>query len=152
MEMKKTKSLLFIAVIAIAALLASCASSRTQADRVPYKIADRYFFRNDATIPADPRITTRQQFDSLFGAAAVMGKNGQPTEIDFSRQFVIAVVKPQTNVDTALEPIALKTNGSVMTLDYKTVTGEKMSYSIQPCMLLVVDRRYDVGRVELNGL
>lgn len=148
--MKKMKSLLFMAIIAMIALLSSCASSKKQVETLPYKIADRYFFRNDAQIPSDVRITTQQQFDSLFGAAAVMGENGLPTEIDFFRQFVIAVVKPQTYFDTTLQPQTLKVNRNTLTLGYKTIVGEKMSYSIQPCMIIVVDKRYDTGHVELD--
>lgn len=118
---------------------------------MPYVVADHYFFRNDAQIPADARIATQEQFDSLFGMAPVMGNGGLPTAIDFSRQFVIAVVKPVTQYDTTLRPLLLKDDGRTLTLGYKAEVGGKMSYSIQPCMILVVDRKYDRGTVRLNG-
>lgn len=140
-----------MAVVALVAVLSSCASSKKVGGTVPYVVADHYFFRNDAQIPADARIATQEQFDSLFGMAPVMGEGGLPTAIDFSRQFVIAVVKPETQYDTTLQPLLLKDDGRILTLGYKTKVGSKMSYSTQPCMILVVDRKYDRGSVQLNG-
>jgi hypothetical protein len=53
-----------------------------------------------AAIPQNPVVTSQEAFDSLYHAAAVMGKDGAPTAIDFSKQFVIGVVLPLTNDHT----------------------------------------------------
>ena len=72
-------------------------------EEVPYTKLERYFFKNNAEIPTNPKIDTREQFDSLFGMATVMGPNGRPTEVDFAKQFVIAVVLPVTNQETEID-------------------------------------------------
>ena len=109
---------------------------------IPFTVADHYFFRNDATIPVDPLIADRDTFDSLFGAAAVMGRNGMPTPIDFDTQFVIAVVRPITDTFTELVPVSLvfdSTRGT-LTFTYHETLGERTSYSMQPLLLIVVNR------------
>src|SRR5262245_32199737 len=53
---------------------------------VPYTIAQRYFVNNtyhDGDL-ADPKITSQAEFNKFFSAAAIMGKNGRPTKIDFT--------------------------------------------------------------------
>jgi len=109
---------------------------------VPYKEAERYFLRNDA----DPRkapvqIESRAEFERWFGMAAVMG--GQPTPVDFGRQFVIAVVLPETNRSTEIHPGSLTDAGETLQLEYTVSTApEENSWTQVPVSLLVVDRRY----------
>lgn len=90
---------------------------------VPYEQMTNYFFRNDATIPSSPLIASSEQFESLFGAAAFMGKNGQPTPVDFERELVFT---------------------------YKKTTGDKQSWSMQPVLLIKVDRAFLPERVQLQ--
>lgn len=150
--MKKNFLLAWALLIICLAAVSSCATSRKAEGRnVAYKVANRYFFRNDATIPQDARITTKEQFESLFGMATVMGNDGQPTVIDFSKEFVIAVVLPETWNATELFPVSLRDSGSALTLNYRQTVGEKRSYSIQPCMLIIVDKNYERRKVVLNA-
>jgi len=130
---------LVVAVLFSAALL-SVSCSRP-AD-IPFTVADHYFFRNDATIPADPLIADRTTFDSLFGAAAVMGRNGMPTTIDFDTQSVIAVVRPITDTVTELVPVSLVLDSAsgTLTFTYHESLGERTSYSMRPLLLIVVNR------------
>ena len=37
-------------------------------------------------------LTTQEDFNRYFGEAAYMGKDGEPTKIDFNEDFVIAKV------------------------------------------------------------
>ena len=125
-------------------------------EEVPYTKLERYFFKNNAEIPTNPKIDTREQFDSLFGMAAVMGPNGRPTEIDFTKQFVIAVVHPVTNQATELDDKRL--------LYYKDLLGgtnldfcysidqdeDTLSFSMQPILLIAVDRQYDAEKVYIR--
>ena len=47
--------------------------------------------KNDQVIPEYPKITTEEEFNKLFGMATIMGKDGKPTAIDFTKQFVLGV-------------------------------------------------------------
>jgi len=107
---------------------------------IKYKIADHYFFRNDASIPESPIITTQAQFESLFGMAAVMG--GLPTPIDFSKEFVLAIVLPETSCSTSITPKSLSADGDSLILTYSLKIAPESTYIMVPCCLLIVDRQY----------
>lgn len=152
----KMKSLLFTVLTAFATLTFLACDPKPESKEVPYTELERYFFRNDATIPTNPKIDTREQFDSLFGMAAVMGANGRPTEVDFTKQFVIAVVLPVTNQATELDGERLLwfkdlLGGTNLDFQYSIDRDEDtLSYSMQPILLIAVDRQYDAEKVYLS--
>ena len=152
--MKKSITLAFAAgkrlfiLLAAALCMAGCEHDG-HADGLPYKVAEHYFLRNDADggkVPA--LIKTREEFDRHFGMATVMG--GQPTAIDFDRQFVIAIVLPETNRSTTIHPGPLTDDGKALQLEYgvSVALGENGWTSVPVC-LLVVDKRYERARVTL---
>ncbi|MDO4165308.1 MAG: hypothetical protein Q4D56_13150 [Bacteroides sp.] len=122
----------------------------TEEQDIPYKIAEGYFQNNQVKqLPSAP-ITTNKDFDSLFGMATVMGENGAPTAIDFTKEYVIAVGKPKTDIATTLIPLSLKRNADgEIVFKYHTITGAKQSYSILPCLIIIVPNEYK-GRVVLQ--
>ena len=126
------------------------AFSCTSSEDVPYEVVKNYFFRNDAEIPASPLITTQEQFDSLFGAAAFMGKGGQPTHVDFDRQSVIAVVLPETDIETTLRPLSLTRSGGSLTFTYGKEENDKLSYTIRPVLLVATDKAEGAESVVLK--
>ncbi len=136
----------FLALFAAAMSLFACNSS----SEVPFTEVKNYFFRNDATIPSSPKIDSQQQFESLFGAAAFMGKGGEPTEIDFEKEFVIAVVCPVTDVATELAAESLHKAGDKLVFTYRETRGERQSWSMQPVLLVKVDRKNDCQDIILS--
>ena len=90
---------------------------------VPFKQAQNYFFRNDASAPEDAKITDQATFESYFGMAAVMGRNGLPTSIDWNKEFVIALVLPEATVETKIEPKSLTREGDTLVLRYQIHTN-----------------------------
>lgn len=160
--MKKT---MIVAACGMMLLLASCGGKQAKIEntnttpveerqllkKIPYTIAEHYFFRNDAQVPTNPKINTREAFDSLFGMAAVMGDNGAPTSIDFEKQFVIAVVLPVTNQTVDLSDKVLIDDGKTLTFEYTAQRHEETnSYESRPIMLVVVDRQYERDQVTLS--
>lgn len=119
---------------------------------IPFTIAERYFIKNDVVISPETVVTTKDKFDELFGMAAVMGDNGMPTSINFSKEFVIAVSKPETNYSTEFIPLSLKRNenGDIV-FTYKEIKGEKQSYYIVPCLLIVVNNEQK-GEIIFNQI
>lgn len=108
---------------------------------IPYTIAEGYFQKNNIKLLSTSPIVTEEEFNSLFGMATTMGVNGRPTTIDFSKEYVIAVSKPETNYSTTLTPVSLKKDekGNIV-FTYKTIKGKKQSYSILPCLLIIIDQ------------
>lgn len=136
------------AILFIAALLslASC----EQASDIPFEEVKNYFFRNGAEIPENPIIDSSEQFESLFGAAAFMGKDGTPTPVDFKKEFVIAVVYPVIDLATELAPESLRKEDGKLVFTYLETTDEQQSWTIQPVLLIKVDRKHMTEDVRLE--
>lgn len=150
--MKTSKLLSTIMIFAAVVLFASCAAQKNDGNgkNVPYTVARNYFFASDV-IPDNPAVYTQADFDRLYNPAAFMGKDGQPTQIDFSRQFVIGVVLPVTEDETEIKLGKLTRSGDTLTLEYKVKVGERgRSFSIQPVELVIVDNKYKAEKVVLK--
>lgn len=152
--MKKFNIFMFLSA---ALLLTACHNSglarKASSSDIPYTLAERYFQNNDVkTLPTN-KVTTEKDFENLFGAAPVMGKNGMPTPIDFSKEYVIAVSKPETYYSTELMSVSLKrdtSNNIIFT--YKVVTkGGKQTYSIVPCLLIIVNNK-EQGKITVREI
>ena len=109
---------------------------------VPFAVANNYFFKNGQSIPTNPKVVTDEDFNRLFGMATTMGPDGKPTEIDFSKQFVLAIVLPVTDVETDIKPMKVETKGQMLRYTYAVKAGQKQSYSTQPVAIILIDRKY----------
>ena len=137
------KKIIFLLLIPI--LFVACKSH----NEIPFYEAKNYFVRNDIQNSVPVKLENEKDFKEYFGMAAVMGKDGMPTSIDFTKQYVIAVTLPETDTETDINLISLKKDiNSDIILTYKVITGEKRSYTIVPVRLLIVDKKYD-GTVKL---
>ena len=146
-------------IFAFATLLAvvACTTKPTEAtvennntaEEVAFEVAKNYFFKNDQTIPTSPKITTEEEFNNLFGMATTMGEDGKPTEIDFSKQFVLAIVLPMTDMATEITPVKLEAKGDSLFYTYDVKIGEKQSFSIQPVSIIILDRKFENNEVIL---
>ena len=133
----------------LALALTSCSNKTTQPEesladnsKVTFEVAKNYFFKNNQQIPENPKITTEEMFDSLFGMATTMGENGKPTSIDFSKQFVLAVVLPVTDIDTEIRPLEIEEKNDSLFYSYEVKSGQKQSFSIQPASVIIVDKKH----------
>lgn len=147
---------LMIALACVVAMVACTSRKANVADdpgrEVTFTVAQRYFFNNGQEIPASPKITNETEFKRLFGMAAVMGKNGQPTEIDFAKSFVVALVEPVTDIETELTPVKVVERGDSLFYTYERRTGEKQSFSMQPVSIIILDKKYAEKEIVLNKL
>jgi len=111
---------------------------------VPYTVAKNYFVKNtfQQGMLQSPKIESQETFDQYFGAAAFMGKDGKPTPIDFANQYVIVVIPPATDHSFKLSAKTLRQSGKTITLSYSYKLGKEQSSTSQPCLVLVVDKKY----------
>ena len=139
----KTMLCVSLAVLCFSFLMGCKASVGNVDMAVPYTPAQHYFVRNDVEGLPPTEITTRDEFDKYFGMAAVMGPGGMPTEIDFSKYFVVCLTMPPTDraADLSVESLT-RTKSGELELRYKLTQGEKRSYTIRPLILLMVDKKY----------
>lgn len=119
------------------------------AEEVAFELAKNYFFNNGQEIPASPKITTAEEFSKLFGMATTMGEDGKPTEIDFTKQFVLAIVLPVTDMATEISPVKVEAKGDSLLYTYDVKTGEKQSFSTQPLSIIIIDKKYENNEVIL---
>ena len=148
------KKILF--ALAMLLTMTACTSNSTESatnnkgtDEVAFEVAKNYFFKNDQQIPASPKITTEEEFNKLFGMATVMGKDGKPTSIDFTKQFVLAIVLPVTDKATEINPVKVEEKSGALLYTYEVKTGEKQTYSIQPVSIIILDKQYENNEVKL---
>ena len=136
----------FAAMIILAACgnkkAVALAESDEKCNEVAFEVAKNYFFKNDQEIPSNPKITTAEEFGKLFGMATRMGKEGKPTEIDFTNQFVLAIVLPVTNFATEITPDKLKEKGDTLFYFYNAKVDGAQSYSTRPISLIILDKKY----------
>lgn len=124
-------------------------ASNTKTD-VPYEIADRYFIKNTVEEQKQTlRITSQSDFDKYFGSATVMGSDGKPTPIDFSKQYVIAIIGEQSDYKVSILPLSLESENNTITLQYKVETGDKQTYTSRALLILVIDNKYS-GSIEFE--
>jgi hypothetical protein len=117
---------------------------------IPFVVARNYFVKNtyqDGT-PVSPKITSEVQLESILGYATVMGENGQPTPIDFSKQYAILVIGHTTDKATSMTASSLKQQAGKLIFTYKYQEGAKQSYTMLPFLLVIVDKKYE-GEVTL---
>ncbi len=117
--------------------------------QVPFVVAHNYFVRNDVTGPVPAKIGSLDEFEQYFGMAAFMGKNGQPTAIDFDKQFVLAIVLPVTDVATEIIPQKVEAKGDQLLYSYEVKTGQQQSFSIQPVSIIMIDKQFENHEVIL---
>ncbi|HEY9551818.1 MAG TPA: hypothetical protein VIQ97_05995 [Prevotella sp.] len=125
-------------------------NSYKSAHEVPYTVVRNYFFTDEKPLPITPKITDEHIFHSMFGMAAVMGIDGQPTKINFKKEFVVAVVYPPTDRHTELSPLSLHDDGETLTFTYKEQIGQKNTWTMQPMLIIAVNRKYQTHKVVLK--
>src|SRR5690606_21578499 len=111
---------------------------------IPYVLAQKYFVKNTIGEARNGihKIETQAAFDELFSPAATMGKDGQPTPIDFDKQYVIAIISATSDLTPTIDSIAVEKQGEEIAVTYKEVLGEKQSFSVRPVAILLVDNQF----------
>ena len=108
---------------------------------IPFTTLENYFVRNDVDCSKQQRliIDNKADFEKYFGMAAHMG--GMPTEVNWNKQFVIALVMPETKRATAIYPVAVKaTDNDLLVFSYMVKKGDKMSHNMVPFTAVAVDK------------
>jgi heat shock protein HslJ len=86
------------------------------------------------------RFSSQTQLEKVFGMATVMGENGKPTVVDFSKSVVIAVIFPKTDCSIDLKMLGIEQINKQIVLTYSYVEIGKTSAMIQPFLLIQMDK------------
>lgn len=73
-----------------------------------------------------------------------------PTQIDFTRQSVIAVIGCETNCPTKYIPVSLMSHADTLCLKYNVEKADPTTYTMVPLLLLVLDKAYASPNIKLE--
>ena len=108
---------------------------------LPFTTLENYFVRNDVDCSKTQRLIfdNQRDFEEYFGMAATMG--GRPTEVNRKKQYVVAVILPETKRETAIRPVNVKaTDNQCLVFSYDVKKGSKMSYTMVPFTAVAIDK------------
>lgn len=115
-------------------------------DEIPYTLAKNYFVKNnypDRNLHM-LKITDKEKFNSIFGMAPLMGEGGQPTPIDFSKSFAIALIDNTSNTSEGISVKSLVMGNGRLNLTYDLDRNEKPSSAyFRHFTILIVDKKYE---------
>ena len=149
MKRLKIRMILCTAILCVWAFTGCCCYKTTgKIQKVDYKEAHNYFLNQDQ----ESKITTQKDFDRCFGIAAFMGKGGNPTTINFKKEFVIPIILDETDKDTDISDVSLEGNERELKLTYRVKEGEQQSFFMQPIKLLIVNNAYRQAQVTVDKL
>ena len=113
------------------------------AGEVAFTEGRNYFSIDDVTTPTTYVIKSQADLDKHLNPAATMSKDGMPTQVDFTKSFVIAEVYPITNRPTDFSDIRLEeTDSHTLQLSYKLKVRPATTSSMRPMFFIVVDKQY----------
>ncbi len=141
--MKRLAVITLLLAVTLASL--QCNSlKKVEAEAFPigYTELHNYFVLNTMEHKQTLRLVIDDQptFERYFGRAAVMGKNGEPTRVDFRKQFVLAVVLPETNRATTVIPGEISQVGNTVIFNYIVRKGDKQSHKVVPFAAVAIDK------------
>ena len=131
-----------IVIILISTLLVSSCTVNTPQKNISYKTAKKYFVKNinDNKDLTEKIITSQDEFERFFGAAATMGINGKPTPIDFSKENVLALIYPKTSLEVKIIPISLQEDERNIVYSYKVIEGPQRSFMTIPNTIIIIQK------------
>lgn len=116
---------------------------------VPYKIGKNYFINNriDGKVPT--KITRQQDFEKYFGLASFMGKDGEPTPVDFSKEFILIKDCGESYYPIDIQTKSLKKQKGILVWEYEIWTAKtEQGFITRPFQMIIVDKKFD-GEVKL---
>jgi hypothetical protein len=148
------KTALILTLVLVALLCCQCSTSQySQAKKgakdIPFVVLENYYVLNNVDCSKLQRliIDNEQDFNSFFGPAALMG--GMPTDINWRRQYVIALLLPVTNKQTMITPKEVKQSPGNVILYYQVNTGRKTQYTLVPFVAIALERSEEPQQLQV---
>lgn len=151
------RRILFLFALLTAAMLTACgndvaqkaAADTMRAERketaavVPFVEVRDYVVRQGVRTDSVPTIIRSQEVFDRYFEKAQAAKKATVVQPDFDNRIVIAVILDETSIETALEPERLSATSSALALKCRVTLGKAMSDTMQPFLLLMVDKGND---------
>lgn len=142
-----------LALITVAMLVGCSPLSKIEKEGYPINYTElaNYYVLNNVDVSKTQRlvINSQQTFEAYFAEAAVMGRNGQPTMVNFKTQYVLAVVLPETDRQTEVIPGEVVQNGNTIVMNYRVNKGAKTTYRMVPFAAIAIDKPINDTQMEI---
>lgn len=122
---------------------------KNQKEEIPYTLAKNYFINNTITSGVPIKITTAKDFEKYFGLASFMGKDGEPTKINFDEEYIAVVDYGETDKKVEIIPQKLYRNDNKIILEYAIKEGNRQGYISRPFQIWIISKKYN-GEIILN--
>ncbi len=157
------KSMLFITVLCVSIVSCNQPSNTSEIeegeyvqkvevlDEISYQIADHYFAKENVDAIQIEKIESLEKFNSIFQPATVMGMDTTNYPVDFSSNYVIAVILPESSLSETVTPVSLikKSDGNII-FTYSIQAGKEQTFSTQASLVMVVNKLNDGHIVFIN--
>lgn len=129
-------------LIMITSFLGKSQLNKFQQSTIKYSEVNGYFVKNTWKSNKQKvlKFTSQAQLEKVFGMATVMGENGKPTPVDFTKSCVIALVLPKTDALIDLKVLGLEKINKQIALTYSYIEKGKTTAIIQPFLLIQMDK------------
>lgn len=117
--------------------------SKEKIQEIPYTLAKNYFINNTMTSAVPVKITTAKDFEKYFGLASFMGKNGEPTKINFEKEYIAVVDYGVTDKKIEIIPQKLYRNDNKIILEYAIKEGNRQEYISRPFQTWIINKKYN---------
>lgn len=116
-----------------------------EAPALPYKQARGYIVKKTYEVKSDTslKIESKAEFEKVFSKASTIGWKGETTNIDWNKQYVIAVLQPRTDQFISIAPSYATKDGDEIYIRYAELEGEDLTREYSPSMVLLVDKEYN---------
>ena len=74
---------------------------------------------------------------------------GMPTDVNWDKQFVIAILLPKTNKPTMVTPLDVKQSPGNVIFKYQVNRGNKTSYTLVPFAAVALNRSADPQQLQV---
>lgn len=118
--------------------------------KISFRMLENHFVKNTVTTLDNPKIESENEFNQIYGKATILGKEGQPTIIDFKKEFLIVVILPETYFQTAFGEIGVeKDKYNRLIISYKVQKGTKQTYSSRPSFAVIINKS-EKGQIHIK--
>ncbi|MFZ4262497.1 hypothetical protein ACFRAE_10650 [Sphingobacterium sp. HJSM2_6] len=119
---------------------------------IEYDVVKNYYVKNTVSDEYNGihKIKDQTHFESLFAAAASMGEGGKPTEIDFDKHFVLAIIQPETNKEEKDLKININYQKDKVIIKLELIEGKELSHTYRPNTILILNKKYQYHNIEYH--
>lgn len=138
----------FVAILSCVVVV-SCSCLKKNTENIPFVVAENYFIIAREKVPVE--IKDQSTFDRHFERAAFKGKNGEPTKINFQKQWAIVIDQGESKTISDVRIKKLRREKGKIIAQYACVEDREKTYPTRAFVMVVVDKKYK-GKVDIEKI